>query len=90
MAVLDTLFLYNYKYNNNSLWHAESAVSSLLEPYEYRDFIQKMDSKSLIITTPNIFSSNKKLVPKLNAHHVIRSSSPVTNPSGVLTNINVT
>ena len=33
------------------------------------------------------FSPNLK---KLNVPHVIRSSSPVTNPSGELTNINVT
>ena len=31
-----------------------------------------------------------KLLKMLNDPHVIRSSSPVTNPSGVLTNINVT
>ena len=60
MAVLDTQFLRKHKYNNNN-----PLYSILLESYKLRDFIQKMDSKILIITTRNGSSGNKLAHTKL-------------------------
>ena len=46
MAVL-TLFLCKYKYNNNDLWHAESAVSSSIRVVQIKGFHTKNGFKKL-------------------------------------------
>ena len=50
------------------------------------EFFDRLSQKMIRSTHQNSHQTCKKL----NVPHVIRSSSPVTNPSGELTNINLT
>ena len=81
------------------LYHLDNRSYSTIQPLTYPTYIMKIGkwlsilkffdtlSQKLICTADQ---NSHQFLKKLNANHWIGSSSPVTNPSGVLTNIYLT
>ena len=81
------------------LYHLDNRYYSTIQPLTYPTYIMKIGEWLSLWDFFDTFSqksirtahqNSHQFLKKLNVPHVIRSSSPVTNPSGVLTNIDVT
>ena len=77
----------------------ENRSYSTIQPPTYPIYIMKIGVWPAILKFFDLLCQKRsglhtkiltKLVKKLKRHHVIGSTSPVTNPSGVLTNIHLT